>query len=179
MAIISNGEYWRLINGEIDYPNKTVFATFELYEHESDRLKEKALQDDVIALKNNITLKLQEEIAKLGKYVHDTYNINVADIEDGETFLREHPDVAAKSEDFNTMQAEGLLIKDSLFRKDIDLANLKYKDIWTNLGLTAEMCTKISYKGNTAMMLQNLNDYSASAVYTEAKNTFVGEVEDC
>lgn len=179
MAIKCNGEYYRLISGEVNYPNNTVFATFDLYKQESDRLREKALLEDVNTLKSDILAKMQDEVSLLGKYVKDTYNLDINDISDGEKFLQQHSDVAQKANILNEMQAESLTLRDDLLIKDININKLKYKDVWVELGLTEEMCKKINYDGRLGMALSGLTEYTAASIYTEAKKSFVDVVEDC
>lgn len=179
MAIKCKDTYYKLVNADIDYVNQKAFATFNRYDTEEHRLKEKELAATAATLCDKIITKVQDELAVLGEYVSTTYGVSVDDIVDGDAFLQEHPDVKARADDWNALQLEGMLIRDSLLRKNLDIETLKFKDIWLGLGLTQALCTNVSSNGSSGFLITDLTGYNIDDIYKQSKTVFSDEVIDC
>ena len=177
MAIFFDGNYYKITKSINDFVDKTTDIEMKVYASKETRNREKEIYDKVQIFIQNVNSFLINTITSI---IDDTNKIqDVNTIKDRECFLLEHLDIKERVELYEEMQKEGLLLIDSILKKDINISNLKYLAKWKELGFDDGFKQKIDYLGNTIIGINELKENDISILYNIVKERIVGEVEDC
>ena len=177
MAILVENEYQKIINTKYLFENEQTEVTLRCYASKLDRDNEKVLQESVENLKFNIFQYLDTQASLLAAEINTIQPIET--ITNKEEFLINKPELKNKIEQFEETRSEGLLLQDKLLNEVIDFTALKYRNVWTELGLTQAMCIKINIVGEKVVGFNNLKTFDLPTLYGEVKKKIVGTVIDC
>lgn len=176
MAIIFEDKYQRITDVDISADNDTK-VKFCWYSSKQDRDNEKKNKTLADSVKKAISNYVEEKANLLMNEINIIQPINT--IMNRETFLAEHSDIKEKIETFESMRDEAVYLQDKLLYDNIDLNNLKFRDVWTTLGLNSELCNCVKIVGGCTRTLKDLKSTDLSVLYTEVKKNMKGTVLDC
>lgn len=146
MAIISKtNSYFKILAIENDLIANSSQITCMVYETEEDRNREKILEPLSTTFVNNARdyiYNLEQDLQAIARNEKDFENIDSDS--DLEQFLKDHPDINEKNNELQDKSRELNELCQQLLTADIDIDTLKYKDLWTSMGFTLEMCKKIN-----------------------------------
>lgn len=177
MAILVENEYQKIIEVKHIYANDSTEVMMRCYASKADRDKEKILKDDVFNVKFSIYQYLDTRANELIDEINAIQPIET--ITNKDEFLSNRIELKNKIAQFEDMRSEGVMLQDKLLSQVIDYNALKYKSVWAELGLTAEMCIKINIVGDKIVGLDNVDTFDLSTLYGEVKKKIVGPVVDC
>lgn len=177
MAIKFDNKYYKVIGSNNDYVHHVTGVNMSVYGSQETREREKQLSELGERVKYNIHQRLSENMMNL---INETNEIiPIEEITDVESFYNEHPEIKEKKELIESIQDEGLLVADSILKKVIDFDSLKYKDLWSELGLNRELCNPIDYIGEMGVTIERILNSDLKEIYNAVKEKIVSEVEDC
>lgn len=146
MAIISKtNSYFKILAIENDLIAKSSQITCMVYGTPEDREREKVLEPLSTTFVNNAReyiYNLEQELQAIARNEKDFESI---EDDNGLTqFLKNHPDISEKNNELQNKSREFNELCQQLLTADIDIDTLKYKDLWTSMGFTLDMCKKIN-----------------------------------
>ncbi len=177
MAIFFDNKYCKIAKTTNNFIDNTTEIEMNVYKSQETREREKTLKDASLIFKNNAQNYLIENVKTL---IEETNKIQDIDtIKDREKFLNDNPKIREMNEQQESIQQEGLFLIDNIMKDDVDFDNLKYKDIWMQLGLNKDLCKKIDYIGTMSIGFDGIKENELSKLYSTAKEKIASDVVDC
>ncbi len=177
MAIYFDDKYCKITKTTNNFVDDTTEIEMNVYKSKETREREKKLKDASLIFKNNAQNYLIENVKEL---IAETNKIqDIETIQDREEFLNDNPKIREMNIQQESIQKEGLFLIDKILKDDIDFENLKYKDIWVQLGLTKELCQKIEFLGTLSIGFDGIQENNLPKLYSVAKEKIASDVDDC
>ena len=177
MAIIFDDQCYKVTESENNFVNDYTSVKMSVYASKDTRDREKSLSNQANEVISNIQDQLALNMNNLIARVNEITPIDK--IEDVDAFYNEHPDIKSDYLNIQSIQDEGLILIDSILKKSIDFDNLKHKELWISLGLTADLCIPIEHRGEVVLNVDRIVNANLSELYGAVKEKIVSEVEDC
>lgn len=177
MAIVYENQYHKITKSIVNFVNQTTEIEMDVYKDQQNRELEKEISQRAEEVKQNISNYL---VSIMDNLISETNKIqNIETIADRDKFLQDNPEIQKLLDEQEQQQEEGLMLIDSMLKVNIDLEKLKYKTLWKQFGLDADLCKKIEYLGTASIGIDKILDSDLTNLYTEVKTKIVGNIEDC
>lgn len=177
MAIIFDNNYNKIIKSTIDFENNSTDIEMRVYKSEETRQKEKSIRSVADEFCYNVEQLIMNNFNEI---IEETNKIQpIETIKNRDEFLKLHPMLKNKVEEYEKLQQEGLFILDKVLKEDINKADLKYLEKWKLLGLTDAICGKIEIVGTMSLSVNGIKDNNLSTLYSAVKEKIVSPVVDC
>lgn len=176
MAVIFDNNYYKILGCERD-ENGVTKMKIDIYATQSDRDKEKRIIEEVNNLKTKIKEYVINEYEKINEEINKNATLNSLD--DIEALSNSNPNLYNQIKKYEELMSESLYLRQCLMCENINYDALSFKDVWSSLGLTKEMCIKINMIERREYKVQSDALDNLSDMYYFLKSKFIGNSYDC